>query len=249
MRRLLALSLLTLLVTAATASAVQTNATVKAALARELPNLSLNNVSFGDAIDYLRDLTNLNINVHWKEMELLHVTKETPVNVRLRAISTRKALELVLAEAGAGTPLTYYIDEGVIEITTREAADTRMITRVYDVGDLILEIPDFEGPAMGLDNTATGGSGGGSRGGGSRGGGGGSGGGLFGGGNSGGNKTDDKGKTRDERGEELVKLITSTIRPEIWSDAGGTAQIRYFRGRIIVTAPRSVQEMIGGSLD
>jgi uncharacterized membrane protein YgcG len=248
MRRLLALSLITLLATAVTASAAQTNATVKAALARELPSLNLSNVSFGDAIDFVRDLTNLNINVHWKELELLHVTKETPVNVRLRSISTRKALELILAEAGAGTPLTYYIDEGVIEITTREAADARMITRVYDVGDLTLDIPDFEGRSMSLTegNGASGGSG---RGGGRGGGGGGSGGGLFSGSGGGSSTSQEKTKSRDERGEELVKLITSTIRPEIWADAGGTAQIRYFHGRIIVTAPRSVQEMIGGSLD
>jgi hypothetical protein len=243
MRRVLAMSFAVILLATAAAPAAQTNKTVKAALAKELPSLNLTNVSFGDAIDFLRDLTGLNYNVHWKELELVHITRDTPVNMRLRQVSTRKALDLILAEAGAAVPLTYYLDDGVIEITTREAADTRMITRVYDVGDLIVEIPDFEGRSFSLSESNA--SGGGGRG---SGGGSGGGGGIF-TGNSGSAGRDEKTKSREERGEELVKLITTTIRPEIWADAGGTAQIRYFRGRLIVTAPRSVQEMIGGSID
>jgi uncharacterized membrane protein YgcG len=236
-----ALSLAVILLASTAASAAQTNSSIKASLQKEIPSLNLSNVSFGDSIEFLRDITGLNINVNWKQLELLHVTKETPVNVRLRQISTRRALSLILAEAGGATPLTYYIDEGVIEITTQEAADTKMVTRVYDVSDLILEIPDFEGPSFSL--SSQGGSGGGSGGGGNSG--------LLsgsGGGGAGG-RTDEKGATKEQRGEELVKLITTTIRPEIWADAGGTAQIRFWRGRLIVTAPRSVQEMIGGSYD
>ena len=249
MRRLsIALSLAIMLCLITSAPAVQNNTTVKASLAKEIPSLNLTNVSFGDSIDFLRDLTGLNINVHWKELELLHVTKETPINVRLRQVSTRKALDLILAEAGAATPLTYFIDEGVVEITTREAADTRMITRVYDVGDLTVDIPDFEGPNMTLTSGSS--NGGGSGGGSGRSGGGGGSSGIFSNsGGGGGNANSEKIKTREERGDEIVKLITSTIRPEVWADAGGTSQIRYFRGRLIVTAPRSVQEMIGGSLD
>ena len=34
---------------------------------------------------------------------------------------------------------------------------------------------------------------------------------------------------------------------EMWRDNGGTAAIRYFNGHLIVTAPRSIQEAIGGS--
>ena len=56
----------------------------------------------------------------------------------------------------------------------------------------------------------------------------------------------DPGKTRDERGDELVTLITETVRPEIWAVNGGTATIRYFRGSLVVTAPRSVHEALGG---
>ncbi len=40
-----------------------------------------------------------------------------------------------------------------------------------------------------------------------------------------------------------------TVEPEVWRENGGTASIRYFRGRLIITAPRSVHEQIGGAID
>ena len=80
----------------------------------------------------------------------------------------RKVLDLVLGEAGAGTALTYYVDEGVIEVTTRELADKDMITRIYPIEDLIVDIPDFVGPDLNItsNNSSASGSGGGGGGGG-----------------------------------------------------------------------------------
>ena len=217
------------------------NSPAARALNGELSSVNLAGVSLADAIDYLRDISSANINVNWKLLDAAHITKDTPVNVRLRAISMRKALQLILEEAGGSTPLTYYIDQGVIEITTQEAADTKQVTRVYDVGDLVVDIPDFVGPSMSLtqnSNSASGGSG--SQGGTS-------GNGLF--SNSGNQSNTDKGSTVTERGNDLVSIITSTIRPDVWQVNGGTATIRFFRNRLIVTAPRSVQEMIGGRVE
>src|SRR5665213_573341 len=56
---------------------------------------------------------------------------DTSVTVRLRSVSLRKALDMVLQEAGGGDKLAYDLDQGVIAITTRELADARMYTRVY----------------------------------------------------------------------------------------------------------------------
>jgi hypothetical protein len=49
--------------------------------------------------------------------------------------------------------------------------------------------------------------------------------------------------------DSLVKLIMDTIRPEIWKENGGNSTIRFFQGNLIVTAPLSVQEAIGGPVD
>jgi hypothetical protein len=44
-------------------------------------------------------------------------------------------------------------------------------------------------------------------------------------------------------------MIRETIRPEIWRENGGTASIRYYNGHLVVTAPRSVHEALGGAIE
>jgi hypothetical protein len=222
-----------------------------AALSRLLPEVKFSSAPLKDCIDFLRDVSGANIHVNWRALEAAGVTGDTPVNVRLRSVPLRKVLNVILAESGAGGTLTYYTADGVIEITTTELADKEQITRVYPIEDLIMEIPDFDNaPDFSLESASGGSGGGGSRGGGGGGrsgggGGGGSGGGLFGGG--GGGETKEKTTTKTERAEALVALVRETIRPEIWRENGGTASVRYYNGHLVVTAPRSVHEALGGS--
>lgn len=251
--------------TAAPASNQQ--AVANRALNTLLPEVKFQGSPLKDCFDFLRDVSGANIHVNWRALEAAGVTGDTQVNVRLREVPLRKVLNVMLAESGAGGILTYYTSEGVIEITTTELADKEMITRVYPIDDLIMEIPDFDN-APDFNLTSQSGSGGGGRGGGGRGGGGGGGrggrggggggygggggggggGGLFGGGGGGG-AAKEKTTTKTERAEALVKLVQETIRPEIWREAGGTASIRYYNGHLVVTAPRSVHEALGGAFE
>jgi hypothetical protein len=229
-------------------------------LNRALPEVKFQGTTLRDSFDFLRDVSGANIHVNWRALEAAGVTGDTQVNVRLRDVPLRKVLNTLLDEAGVGM-LTYYTSEGVIEITTAELADKEMITRVYPVDDLIMEIPDFDNaPSFSLSDSqgsgGSGGSSGGGRGGGGYGGGGGGRGGGGGGGNSGfsfgsggGAEQKEKTKTKTERADELLTMIRETIRPDIWREAGGPASIRYYNGNLIVTAPRSVQEALGGPLE
>lgn len=219
--------------------------TISRSMGRTLPEMNFDGVALTDCIDFLRDITAANIVVNWKALEGAGVTPETVVNLKLRNVSLRKALSLLLSEAGGGEGITYSVDEGVIEITTTELANARTYTRVYDVADLLMEIPDFsDAPNFSLQQSSNGGGGGGSGGGG-----GGGAGGLF--GNSGNNQDEDEdeGMTKAERAEELLELIRETIYPDLWRENGGTASIRMFRESMVVTAPRIVHEAIGGTWD
>jgi uncharacterized membrane protein YgcG len=219
----------------------------RASLDRDTPPIKLDSVSFKDALDFVQDLSGANLHVNWGALQAAGITKDAVIDLHLRSVPLRKALGLILSEAAAGNAvLTYYIDDNVIEITTQELADKVLITRVYPVDDLLMDVPDFtDAPSFDLSQnsnssgTTVGTSGGGGGGGGSSN--------LFGGsGSGGGNQT---GPTRAERAQQLVDLITSIVRPEIWQANGGTATIRFFNGSLIVTAPRSVQEAIDGPVD
>jgi uncharacterized membrane protein YgcG len=241
MRRLAGLAAVVVLGISSHAYAASSNQQAAAigALGRVLPEVKFQGQALRDCFDFLRDVSGANIHVNWRALEAAGVTQDTQVNMRLREVSLRKILNTLLSESGAGGILTYYTSEGVIEITTTELADKEMITRVYPIEDLIMEVPDFDNaPDFNIGNNSGSGGGGGGRGGG----GGGRGGG-------GGGSTKEKTTTKTERAEALVTMIRETIRPEIWRENGGTAAIRYYNGHLVVTAPRSVHEALGGAIE
>ncbi len=225
----------------------------RAALDRVLPEIKFTNVALKDCFDFLRDISGANLHINWKAIESVGITEDTQVNVRLRGVTLRKVLNVLMSKSGATGQLTFYSDEGVIEVTTRELADKQLITKVYNVEDLMLEIPDFESSTnfnlLAQQNGANGGAGG--SGGGIQntlqpGGGGGAGAGLNG---SGSGASTDKQTSKADRGKNLVDLIMETIQPDVWRPNGGPAAIRFWNGSLIVTAPRSVHEQIGGPVD
>lgn len=213
-----------------------------APIGTSVPEVRMSGVAFGDAVDFLRDVSGLNIVVNWKALEAQGIGRDVPINLRLHHVTVRKALEMMLSEAG-GDAIGYEVDQGVVDITTREEIDSHLVTRVYPVQDLIMEIPDFiDAPDFSLNSTSNNstqnpGSGN-SNSAGSSGGGGNS---IF-----NGSPGKEKVTTREERAQALVELIMAVVQPECWAENGGKSAIRYFNGSLIVTAPRSVQLAIGG---
>lgn len=199
-----------------------------------IPQLRLEAVALSDALDFLREVGRLNLRVDWTVLEQAGVDRSTPVTLFLRNVTVRRALDAVLREAGAGTVLAWEVVDGIIEVTTQEEADKRLVTEVYDVRDLLFTPLDAGEPPpveFNLEPVQRGGGGGGG------------GQGLFGGSAAG--QGQQQALTPEQRGQQLVELITSTIRPEVWDINGGTASIRFFNGMLIVSAPRSVHQLLG----
>ena len=214
----------------------------QAQLDKKLPDLNFPAIGFADVIDFLRDVTGANIYVRWSALEAAGIDRNAPVNARLRDVKFSKALETILGDVGGGTvPLGYTVDEGIITISTQEDL-TRTVTpdtRVFDIRDLIIQVPDFtNAPTFNLQsqsNTASGGGGGGS-----------SGGSLFGGAGGG---AQGQGaqvlQTRQQLIDEIKKLIQDTVAPDSWRDAGGTiGAIQELSGQLIVTqTPENMRKL------
>jgi len=221
------------------ASSAPAASTARAALDMKLPEAKLTNVSLSDALDFLRDIAGVNLIVDWKALDALNIGKETPINLNLHDVRAGKVLSLILNEAAPGDVLTYYVDGNVIEVTSQAEADKKLIVIVYNVEDLIDQNQPFE-PLMITDSflsqggiqvsTGTGGSS--------------SAGTVF-----SGTSSNPQTVTKEDAAAKLIKLIESIVRPEIWKDNGGVANIEYYNGNLIVSAPRSVQEAIGGPVD
>ncbi len=113
------------------------------------------------------------------------ISAESEVTIKLRNVSLKSALNLMLKEPGLDE-LTYVIDDEVLLITTEEKANETLKVKVYPVADLVLPVqtPQLLGGSSGGGGGQSGGGGG--QGGGGGGLGGGGGGGQGGGGGGGG---------------------------------------------------------------
>jgi hypothetical protein len=200
-----------------------------------VPQAKLDNVSLEESLNFIRDVTGANLVVDWAALQSANVDKQTEVNVSLRNVRLEKLLQIILREAAGGDTLTYYTDENIIFVTTKEIADSKLITLMYYVNDIIGPSQQFVPQAAGISAPSL--SGGSATGGG-------------GGSTGGGSVSVSVGQTNNTQTAvaAIITMIENNIRPEVWKDNGGASTIDFWNGYLIITAPRSVQEAIGGPI-
>lgn len=216
------------------------DAAVQAQLEHHIPELRFDAIPFTDVVDFLRDITGANIFVNWRALEAAGIDRNTPVTTRLRDIRFSKALDTILRDVGGGTvALSYTVDDGVITISTSDDLSKNTVTRVYDIRDLIVEVPDFPGPMFSLQNASQNGTSG-----------------TGGGGqspfqdNQQQQQQQQPPKTRDERVAEITSLMEETVAPDSWRDAGGTVgSLRELSGQLIVNQTPENQRQLQGLLE
>ena len=220
---------------------------IDAQLSRTIPQVQFDNVAFSDVIDFLRDVSGLNIFVNWKTLEAAGIEKTTPVTAKLRNVKFSKALDIILNDSvgGGQTKLGYTIDEGVITVSTADELAKNVVVRVYDIRDLILNVPNFNNaPNFSLEAAQNSG--------GSQGGGGGQQGVTQGGATntlfsgSGTTQQQNVGPTRQELVDAITKLVEDTVSSDSWKDNGGsTGALRELEGQLIVTqTPENHRQLV-----
>lgn len=96
-------------------------------------------------IDFLKDQHDINIEIDTKALDEIGIGSDSPITRNLRGISLRSALRLMLKDLD----LTYVVRDEVLLITTQEEAESKLVTKVYPVGDLVLPIGMMGGGMMG----------------------------------------------------------------------------------------------------
>lgn len=109
---------------------------------------------FREAIEILRYSTKppLNIVVLWKDLdENADITPDTPIGMNgLTRVPLKTHLSILLMSLSTDTAqLGYTVDGNVIIIGTKEALPKKLVTRVYDISDLVAP-PSMGGMMAGM---------------------------------------------------------------------------------------------------
>lgn len=205
-----------------------------------------------DFVDELSRKYGIDVSLDTEALESEGVTSESPITKKVSGTTLRKAMRRILDSLEGD--VTFIIKNGELIITSKSKADEYLVTKVYNVGDLVVQIPQFSIGAAGLGGFGGGfGGGGGGAGGGFGGGGGGfgGGGGGFGGGGLGGGgggglfALNDEIKLSDSKTEQSAEEEKKPAALKVEAAAGQSTQDAwdaYFQAN--QPAPADVRETV-----
>jgi len=135
------------------------NRRVAATLKQSVP-VNFDATRLDNVIDFIRDATGLKFFVNWLALEEVGVEPDMPISLQLDNVPADLALRLILEQASAFSPLdpvTFSVVEGIVTIATQSNLTRATEIRVYDIRDLLVQVPHFtDAPEFDLDSVLSG---------------------------------------------------------------------------------------------
>lgn len=190
-------------------------------------------------VGFLKAVTNLDFDVDYQSLELVSIDRESPVTLNLTNVPIRTILDRVVERVSpdAANGAAWSINDGVITIASKEVINRNRVLVIYDIRDLLIEVPDYnQAPEFDLQAVlqSTGQQGGGS-------------------GQSPFRDNQQGGvpgagrRTLEDRTNDLIQIITTNVDQEGWQENGGqTGFIQQLQGNLIITqTPANHREVHG----
>ncbi len=223
-------------------------------------SVNFNAMSLDSVVEHLSTVTKINFDLDTRSMKEGNIDAKQSITAKLENVSLKSALNIICQQAG----LKHLIENEAIRVTTPKGASGRQTVRSIPVGDLVIPAPNFGAePGLSLPDAlrlssgrgnmnATGGPSLRS-----------TGAGLSGGtpvndngvpgqagrlqnqplnGGAGSNSVTQNGTLE----RELIRLITTTIKPDSWMQQGGEGTIEYFPlglAMVINQSPEVIEEV------
>jgi type II secretory pathway component GspD/PulD (secretin) len=215
-------------------------------------SVNFNNNTIEQVFSFMNEVSGVDFYPDWKALDAVGIRADDTVSLSLDNVPAEVALKRVIEQLGDdGSRPDYSVEDGVVVVSSPEMLRKKTLTIVYDIRDLLFEVPYFDNApdfslSSALEQGNQGGQGGGGGGFGGGGGGFGGGGGGFGGGGGGGGsgggsiigdvEEDPTRRSREELIEQITTIIQEQIDPEGWKDNGGdTGAIQELNGNLIIT--------------
>ncbi|MEO1278598.1 MAG: hypothetical protein AAFV77_06570, partial [Planctomycetota bacterium] len=187
------------------------------------------------ALAFIAQQSQVDIDIEWETLETLGIDRNTPVTLRLAgSVNATTALDRLLAKASPDdfNAADWGILDGLLTITSAESLLDKTAVGIYDINDLLHEVPDYpDVPELDLQQALQSGQGGGGQ-----------------------SPFQDQGDNEIEETplEDRINEIIEIIENNIEEDRGfleGRWTITPYRGLLIVRATPKAHRQIGGLLD
>ncbi|TVQ63250.1 MAG: hypothetical protein EA378_02910 [Phycisphaerales bacterium] len=212
------------------------NRRVLAAIQQQRLPANFQDNTLEEALGFIQTVTQLDMDVQWDELEDIGIDRQTPITLRLTEVPVETVLTRVLdraSRASFGSRADWAVVDGILTISSDEQLRRNTVLSIYDVRDLIVEVPDYDNaPALDLQSVLQAGQGGGGQS-------------PF---------RDEQDGDREfvpfeERVLDLIEIIQRNVDPDGWEDAGGlTGSVYRLGGNLIISNTPKNHRAIRGLL-
>ncbi len=189
-----------------------------------------------DVLAFIANVGNIEMDVDWPSLNDLGISQDTPVSLRLTNVPIETVLDRVLEKVSdSDTRAGWAVTDGVLTIASDEVLRRNTVLEIYDIRDLLIDVPDYDNaPRFDLNTVFQVG-------------------GQTGGGGGGGQSpfqdqgTDIQRPDPQEKIDQLKDIIQQNVDRDGWVDFGGeTGTITELNGNfIIVNTPKNHRAITG----
>ncbi len=198
--------------------------------------VEFNDERLENIFEFIRQYTGAEIEPLWRnERQPVGLDREQTISLKVTNVSVLTLIERILEKAETDDPTgnTWQLTEhGELQAGPKERLNKFRRIQIYDINDLIMELPDYpEVPEIDLQSALQQSGGGGGQSPFQQ------------------NEEDDQRErlTQEQRANEIIDLILEIVEPEQWLEGGGTGgSIRHWRGTLIINAPDYMHRQING---
>ncbi|GIK19882.1 MAG: hypothetical protein DYG93_12840 [Leptolyngbya sp. PLA2] len=208
---------------------------VLALMDRQRVPVTFQNNTLADVFAFIEQVAQVDIDVDWDSLEEIGVEPSTTVSLNLRNVPLKSVMDRVLDKVSF-SPITragWAVNDGTIQVATEEKLRRHTIIEIYDIRDLVFEVPNYdEAPEIDLQSVLQSGRGGG------------------GGGQSpfrDNQQQDVEREPLQDRIDRIKDIITRNVDEESWPEGGGTTGFIQELGAslIIRNTPKNHREIRG----
>ncbi len=219
------------------------NRAILATLAtKKISNVTFADNALRDVVEYVKSVTNMNVDADWTSLETATIQPDTTVSLNLNNVTGRVLLDRIVEKISGSdksTKADWAVIDGVVTIASDEKIRKRTELVIYDVKDLLIEVPDYRDvPRIDLQQALQASQGGGGGGGQSpfrneqeR------------------ENNQERDRAREENLDELITIIRDNVDNEGWTENGGdTGRITKVgnAGNLIITnTPKNHRQIAG----
>lgn len=111
-----------------------------------LPEVVFANNTLEEALGFLEAVTQLNVDVDWDALDAINIARDEPISLSLRNIPVDTVLNRIMDKISSndfGEKAGWAVNDGVLVISSDSELRKNTTLDIYDVRDLIVEVPDY----------------------------------------------------------------------------------------------------------